>query len=545
LPSFSGAVAAGAAAVMAAYNRVNGQYMSEHSRLLDGVLRDEWGFEGPVVSDWWGTHDAVAAAKGGLDLEMPGVSPMAQRATRSRFLPLAMRVDLSGRLGVEPPLYWRPIDRWVAADGQPDPYPPSYFGDDLRDAVESGTVPEGTVDRMVHHVLTLYDQLGLLGGNRKDAGSVDAQAHHDLAREVATRGTVILENDGLLPLSGDESLAVIGANADRAKTGGGGSSAVTATRTVSPVDGLRDCAPSVRFERGVSPVAEPSTFEVPGRHWLRRRLSRGARDAAVSAAAEADVAVVVVQDDATESEDRESLRLPGGQDRLVRAVATANPQTVVVCRTSGPVRMPWVDEVGAVLATWYPGQADGEALADVCYGTDPGGRLPVTFGHEFGDYPVAEDRRYPGVGQRVHYDEDVFVGYRGFDHGTVDPLFAFGHGCSYTTFAYEDLSVTRAGEASRADLTVENTGKRHGRDVVQVYVSPPDGPVDRPPKELAAFRPVSLAPGEREQVSLTLPRRSLARYDVGNGWTVDAGTYEIVVGRSSTDQRLRTTMTID
>jgi beta-glucosidase len=204
---------------------------------------------------------------------------------------------------------------------------------------------------MVHHVLTLYDRVGLLGGNREDAGSVDAQAHHDLARKVATRGTVILKNDRLLPLSGDESLADIGANADRPKTGGGGSSEVTATRTVSPVSGLRDRAPSVHFERGVSPVAEPSTFDVPGRNWLRRRLSPGDRDAAVSAVARADVAVVVVQDAATESEDRESLRLPGGQDRLVRAVTRVNPQTVVVCRSSGPIQMPWVDEVGAVLVT--------------------------------------------------------------------------------------------------------------------------------------------------------------------------------------------------
>jgi len=545
LPSFRAAVAAGTAAVMAAYNRVNGRYMSEHAGLLDGVLRDEWEFEGPVVSDWWGTHDAVAAAEGGLDLEMPGVSPLARHATRSHFVRLVAQVDLSGRLGVDPPLYWRPIDRWVAEDGQPDPYPSSYFGDDLRDAVVSGTVPEGTVDRMVHHVLTLYDRLGLLGGNREDAGSVDVQAHHDLARKVATRGTVILKNDGLLPLSGDESLAVIGANADRPKTGGGGSSEVTATRTVSPVDGLRDRAPSVHFERGVPPVAEPSALDVPGRNWLRRRLSPGDRDAAVSAAARADVAVVVVQDAATESEDRESLRLPGGQDRLVRAVTSVNPQTVVVCRSSGPIQMPWVDEVGAVLVTWYPGQADGEALANVCYGTDPGGRLPVTFGHDFADYPVADDRRYPGVDQRVHYDEGVFVGYRGFEHRNVDPLFAFGHGRSYAAFAYEDLTVTWAGETPRVDLTVENIGDRHGRDVVQVYVSPPDGPVERPPKELAAFRPVSLAVGEREQVSLTLPRRSLARYDADNGWTVDAGTYEIVVGRSSVDQRLQTRMTIE
>ncbi|QLH76994.1 glycoside hydrolase family 3 C-terminal domain-containing protein [Halosimplex rubrum] len=573
LPGFRAAVDAGASAVMAAYNRVNGHYMSEHRDLLEGVLRDEWDFDGAVMSDWWGTHDAVAAAEGGLDLEMPGASVVELFAPRSRALRAMLRLRPSDRLGIDPPLVSRLVDRF-ADDGQPDPYPFDFFGEPLKRAVADGLVAEATIDRKVRRVLGLYDRFGMLDGGRSPGAegvggargpgdspsSVDWDDHHDLAREVARRGTVLLADDGVLPLDGDESLAVVGPNADEAKVGGGGSSEVTPTRTVSPVEGLRSRAPRVAFERGVKPVANPSMFDVPG-SGLRRRLRTGPDfEAAVEAAAAADVAVVVVQDGATEGEDRDSMALPGNQDRLVRAVAEANPRTVVLCRSSGPVEMPWADDVAAVVQTWYPGQADGAALADVLYGADPGGRLPMTVGRRFDDYPVAGDeRRYPGVDEHVHYDEGVFVGYRGFDRDGVAPRFPFGHGLSYADFGYDDLAVERVRTGGAVDdldapgldapgldatVTVENRADRPGREVVQAYVEPPAAPagVARPRRELAGFESIALDGGERRTVSLSVPRRALARYDRRDGWTVDAGEYGVVVGRSSREERVRATV---
>lgn len=539
LPPFREAVDADVSTVMAAYNRVNGRHMSEHPELLDGLLREEWGFDGVTVSDWWGTHDAVAAAKGGLDLEMPGVSPLELFAPRSRVLRALAGIGLSDRLGIEPPLYWRPIDRFVADDGQPDPYPPAFFGDELRRAVESGSVGPSLVSEKVRRVLGLYERVGLVGENEAPSRRrVDNGRHHEIAREAAVGGTVLLENDGVLPLSGGETLAVVGPNADEAKIGGGGSSEVTPTRTASPVDGLRERAPVVTFERGVDRVPNPSMFDLPGAGASRYVRSNRDIESAVEAASGADVAVVVVQDAATEGEDRDGLALPGEQNRLVGAVADANPRTVVVCRSSGPVTMPWLDDVAGVVETWYPGQADGEALGAVLYGEDPGGRLPVTYGREFSDYPVVGERRYPGVDGHVHYDEGVFVGYRGFDRDGVDPLFPFGHGLSYAAFSYEGLEVEPTGEGLLVSVTVENTAERPGREVVQAYVSPPEASVERPDRELGGFGSVQLAGGERRRVEFTVPRRRLAWYDPRTGWTVDSGEYAVTVGRSSRDARV-------
>jgi len=557
-PGFRAAVEAGVSTVMTAYNRVNGAYMSEHRDLVESVLREEWGFAGVTMSDWWGTHDAVAAAEGGLDLEMPGASVVELFAPKSRALRAMLAARLSERLGVDPPLYWRPLDRYIADNGQPDPYPYDFFGDRLERAVADGLVDEATVDEKVRHVLGLYESLGLLDGDRP-AGTVDWRVHHALARTVARRGTVLLENDGTLPLSGSERVAVVGPNADEAKVGGGGSSEVDPTRTVSPVEGIAERAASVRVEPGVERVANPSMFDAPWTELLERRRQEGVPDvdAAAAAADEADVAVVVVQDGATEGEDRDSLRLPGRQDELVAAVADANPDTVVVVRASGPVSMPWADDVASVLVTWYPGQADGAALADVLYGADPGGRLPVTFGRSFADYSVADPYRYPGIEGRAHYDEGVFVGYRGFDRDGVDPLFPFGDGRSYAAFAHDDLAVERGhggdGEtdadstdtALDVTVTVENQAQRPGREVVQAYVEPPDGPAERPLRELGGFAAVALEGGDSERVSVTIPRRALARYDPTDGWTVDPGEYAVVVGRSSRDERCRATVTLE
>jgi len=546
LPPFRAAVEAGASAVMAAYNEVNGRHMSEHRKLLDGLLRDEWGFTGVTMSDWWGTHDAADAAEGGLDLEMPGVSPLELFAPRSRALRAVSAVGLSDRLDIDPPIHWRLIDRFVAEDGQPDPYPSAFFDAPLRRAIEAGRVEEALLDEKVRRILALSERLGVTAtaGTPADR-SIDWDAHHDLAREIAVRGTVLLANDGVLPLRGGETLAVVGPNADEAKIGGGGSSEVTPPHSVSPVDGLRERAQSVTFERGIDRLPNPSMFDMPWTGLARSLRSQADIEAAREAAAAADVAVVVVQDVATEGEDRDGMALPSEQNRLVSAIADANPRTVVVCRSSGPVEMPWAEAVAAIVQTWYPGQAEGEALGAVLYGDDPGGRLPVTYGHSFEEYPVADERRYPGVDGQVHYEEGVFVGYRGFDRAGVDPLFPFGHGQSYATFEYDDLAIERVAGGLDVSLRVRNVSNRAGREVVQAYVSPPETAADRPERELGGSRTVQLTAGDSRRVSLAIPERALARYDERTGWTIDPGEYEVTVGRSSRDGRAIERLTLD
>ena len=546
LPPFRAAVEAGASAVMAAYNRVNGRHMSEHRELLEGVLREEWGFTGVTMSDWWGTHDARGSAEGGLDLEMPGVSPPELLAPQSRALRAVSTVGLSERLEIAPPIHWQLIDRFVAADGQPDPYPPSFFGAQLRQAVKAGRVEESILDAKVQRILALSERLDVTTPTETSWDrAIDWNAHHDLAREIAVKGTVLLANDGVLPLDGHETLAVVGPNADEAKIGGGGSSEVTPPRSISPVDGLREHAPAVTFERAIARIPNPSMFDMPWDGIADSLRSQEDIEAAKEAAAAADVAVVVVQDTATENEDRDAMALPGEQNRLVSAIAEVNPKTVVVCQSSGPVEMPWADTVAGIVQTWYPGQADGEALGAVLYGDDPGGRLPVTYGHSIEEYPVTTERQYPGVDGHVHYEEGVFVGYRGFDRDGIDPLFPFGHGLSYADFEYDDLAIERVTGGLDVSVRVSNVSNRSGREVVQAYVSAPETAADRPEQELGGSQSVQLAADETRRISLALPERALARYDERAGWTIDPGEYEVTVGRSSRDGRVTERLTVD
>ena len=277
----------------------------------------------------------------------------------------------------------------------------------------------------------------------------------------------------MLPLDEDATVALCGPNADRAKLGGGGSSEVTPFAQVSPLDGLRERADEVIFKRGLAPITESSLFDTfapegkadesddadstvdSGSGSGRDLDSEASLDDAVAAAETADCVVVVVEDDTTEGEDRSTLELPGGQDTLIEQVAAAAERTVVVRRTSGPIEMSWVEDIDALLETWYPGQADGAALASVLYGDhDPGGRLPVTFGHSAAEYPTASEEVFPGVDREARYDEGVFVGYRYFDREGTDPLFPFGHGLSYAEFEYGDPAIESVG----SDDTSSDTG---------------------------------------------------------------------------------------
>ena len=542
LPAFRAAVEeADVHAVMSAYNRVNGVHMSDHERLLTGVLKNEWGFEGVVVSDWWGTRSTVDAAVAGLDLEMPGV-------TLAEFLP----DDAEGPGG-------EADDSDGATDDSedpalpPQPDGPAYFGEPLRDAVEAGDVDEAVIDRKLERLLGVMDAIGSFdhggppheGGSRSDArqGELDSTRHRALAREVAIAGTVMLTNDGALPLDPDDSVAVIGPNADAAKLGGGGSSEVTPFVETSPLDGIRDAAGfEVPFERGIPRISESSFFD----DGVEAEPDTGSAPTvgdAVATAADVDCAVVVVQDDATEFRDRPDLALPGRQDELVAAVADAADRTVVVLRASGPVETPWIDAVDAALVTWYPGQADGEALADVLFGdADPGGRLPVTFGRSVDDYPTASAERFPGVDDVASYSEGVFVGYRHFDAEDREPTFPFGHGTSYADWTYEAVTVSEASSGFELAVDLTNAGDRAGTEVVQAYADRSVAPVPTPDRELVGFARVSVDPGETTTARIPVDREVLAYYD--DGWRVAPGEYPVHVGRSVRDARVSTTLSV-
>ena len=517
LPPFRAAVEAGVGSVMTAYNRVNGTHMSDHEHLVGDVLKGEWGFAGYVVSDWYGLETTVGAATAGLDVEMPGV-PSGPDDPNEEF-------------------------EWP--DGIPDGSRAGLFGEPLGNAIDDGRVSPDRLDDMVRRVLGQMARIGLLDG-RDRPGELDSERHRDLARTVAARGTVLLDNDGVLPLSDDADVTLVGPHVHEAKLGGGGSSETTPFHSVTPVDGLTARADgSVTAARGIPEIESVSLFDLlPFVESGHSTDDAGpdedsSLDDAVAAAEDADVAVVCARDATTEARDRDSLALPGRQDELIEAVADANDRTVVVLRTGGPVETPWRDDVAAVVEQWYPGQADGAALADVLYGDrDPGGRLPVTFAPEDA-YPTSDERRFPGTDGVAHYDEGVFVGYRHFDAVDDEPAYPFGHGDSYTTFGYGD--VTAVSDAT-VEVTVENTGDRAGREVVQAYVRPPtvEG-VARPEREFAGARSVALDAGESRTVSVDLDELAHSRYD--DGWTVDSGRYTVEVGRSVAD--VRTTVGID
>jgi beta-glucosidase len=466
--------------VMTAYNRLNGTYCSEDPWLLRSLLRDEWGFEGLLVSDWGANNDRVEAVRAGLDLEMPGAG------------------------GVH--------DATVL------------------DAIERGDLPEADVDACVARIAGLLADAAATAA--QPPPELDLDAHHALARRAAADAAVLLTNvDDALPLAEATRVVVIGRFGAEARYQGAGSSRVNPHRVDRAVDEMR----------AIADVAGGAVASVDGYdddHGLRPDLV----DEAVAAAREAEVAVVFVGLPGSmeaEGADRSHLRLPEQHDRLVRAVCDANPRTVVVVAAGAPVAMPWIDRPVAVLLAHLGGEAVGGGIADVLYGRrGPGGRLAETFARQSLD--IAADRWFPGTARQVQYREALYVGYRWFETAGVDVLFPFGHGLSFTTFEISDVtcSATTIGDDDTLEVTatVSNTGTRPGAEVVQVYVRPPASVVHRPALELRAFEKVHLAPGEQATVRCSLGRRAFAHWDVASaGWQVCAGAYEIVVGRSVRD----------
>jgi len=483
LPPFEAAVRqAHVGAVMCAYGLVDSAFSCQAPDLLTTVLRRELGFGGFVVSDWGATMSSAEAMLSGLDMQMP-----------------------------------------VA----------THFGGELAQDVASGVVPEAAVDTSARRILTTMFRIGVFDRPpppRAAAVSavVTSSDHRRIALRTAEEGSVLLKNeDAALPLeTRGGKIAVIGVPAAPETLpqfiSGGGSAYVAAATSVSPLAGLEARAArngdTIVYADGSDPAA------------------------AAAVAGQASVAIVFAYDVEREGLDRPNLSLPDQQDALIDAVARANSHTVVVLDTGGPVLMPWLDEVSAVLETWYPGQQDGSAVAALLFGdVDPSGRLPQTFPAADDAVPTSSPDQWPGANdaQDAFFSEGLEVGYRWYDREHVAPLFPFGFGLSYTRFRYGNLSLTRRRSTVTVSFTVRNAGTRAGAEVAQVYVADPQS-AGEPPRQLKGYARVPLKPGRSTRVRLTLPPRAFARWSTAaRRWTIVPGTYGIVVAGSSRDIRLQ------
>ncbi len=475
LPAFETAVKeAKPWTVMCSYNKLNGEFASESHRLLTEILRDEWGFEGAVVSDWGAVNERPAGVAAGLDLEMPGPGELSTKK--------------------------------------------------ILKAVESGALSEEAVTLAAQRVLELiYKYLG----NRTEGVTFDYEGHHEMARRMAAESMVLLKNqDSVLPISKEKTVAFIGQFAQRPRFQGGGSSHVNSYKVTGAVEAAKGL--NITYAPGFSEdgITADETLAVE----------------AEQAAKSADCAVVFIGlPEAWESEgfDRSHLRLPECQEKLVERVAAVQPNTVVVVHCGGAIEMPWLESAKAVLYAYLGGEAVGGATVDVLFGdVNPSGKLAETFPVQLEDNPSY--LYYFGEGDRVEYREGVFVGYRYYDKKKQRVLFPFGHGLSYTRFEYSGLTLDRTEmqdtDSLQVSVKVKNIGNVAGKEIVQLYVGDDESTVKRPLRELKGFEKVELAPGEEKAVTFSLGKRAFAYYNTQiSDWHVESGEFTIYVGPSSRD----------
>lgn len=520
LPGFKAAVQQGGVwCVMGAYNQFRGQHCCENDLLLNKILKGEWGFQGLVMSDWGGAHDTKEAVLNGLDLEM----------------------------------------------GSNGPYDSYYLARRFREGLANGTYPMSALDDKARRNIRVMLATHMLDG--KTTGSINTPEHQAAARKVAEEGMVLLKNDReALPLNLGKikTIAVIGDSANRKFAYGGQSAALKAFYEITPLQGLLN-----RVGPSANVVYSPG-FRIPARVGYGPPDAAGVRHElpttdngpksedlirrAVSAARSADVAIVFAglnHDRFFDSEgsDRMSLDLPFNQDELIRRVAAANRNTIVVMMAGGPVAMDkWLGHVPAVLQAWYPGMEGGNAIAEALFGDiDPSGKLPCTFPRKLSDSPAHALGAYPGKNGKEEYTEGLLVGYRWFDTKQIEPLFPFGYGLSYTKFEYGPASVTpgSAPGSFTVSLDISNDGDRDGAEVVQLYVKPGKEKLMRPMQELKGFSKVFLKAHEHKSVSIPLDASSFSYYDPDRkAWVAEAGKYELEIGSSSRDIRQRATAEI-
>lgn len=523
LPAFKAAVTEGGAwSIMGSYNLYQNQHGCHNKRLLCDILRDEWGFDGVVISDWGGTHDTAEAVENGLDLE---------------------------------------FGSWTngLTNGRSNAYDNYYLADPYLKLLREGKADMATLDNKVRNVLRLIFRTAMKSD--KGFGSLCSDEHYAAARRIGAEGIVLLRNkSNLLPLdpSKPQNILVVGENAVKMMTVGGGSSSLKVQRETSPLDGLRAQAPAgstVVWERGYvgDPTGEYNGVSSGQDLSESRSADRLIADAA-DAARRADVVIFVgglnkATGQDCEDSDRESLALPYNQDAVIEALVAANPRTVVVNVSGNAVAMPWADKVPAILQAWFLGSESGNSLADVIFGrVNPSGKLPMTFPVRLDDVAAHAVGEYPGTKRAdsdivdIRYNEGVMVGYRWFDTRKIRPLFAFGHGLSYTTFGYGKLSAdaSKIGPDGALTLSVDvtNTGSRAGAETVQLYISDTKASVKRPAKELKNFAKIYLEPGQTKTVTFTVRPSDLAFFDAGaHAWKAEPGEFRAHVGAASDDIR--------
>ena len=468
--------------VMCSYNKEDGVYLSEHEKLLDGVLKQEWGFGGMVVSDWGASNDRVEGIKAGMDLEMP--------SNRGKS-----------------------AEKIVAA-------------------VKTGMLSENDLDKSVARILALVEKSAT---NIKKEYRYDKEEHHMLAKKAAAQSSVLLKNDGILPLEQKEKVLVIGEFAKTPRYQGAGSSQINPNK----IDNALDAFDTLGIDYEYSPgYCIKSGKPDEGKIAEALRLAKDAEKVVIFAG--------LTDDYESEGYDREHLRMPESHNELIKRVSKINENTIVVLQNGSPVEMPWIDDVKAVLESYLGGQAGASAAVDILFGIiNPSGKLAETFPIKLADNPSYG--YFPGGPVTVEYRESIYVGYRYYDKAKKEVLFPFGYGLSYTDFEYSDLSVKKNGEYNyEVNLKVENTGEFAGVEIVQLYVKSNGSQLFKAEKELKGFVKVSLEPGEKKGVSFVLDKRTFAFYDTQiNDWNVDSGEYGVSIGASSADIRLSSYIMIE
>jgi len=471
--------------IMCAYNKLNGVYCSENHELLLDILKDEWGFEGLVVSDWGAVHDRVASLKAGLDWEMPG-----------------------------------PQDRRVKA---------------VVNAVRSAELDESILNESVRRILNVVFK----AQKTTKGAQFDLDAHHKKAQKIASEGMVLLKNNGILPLNGQKQIAVIGRSAESPHFQGGGSSYINPTRTSVPLAELKSSlvASDLSYTEG---YPKDNTFR-------QDMIDQAVGLAAKADVALLFIALPSFKE--SEGYDRPDLDLTAQQVALIQAVTSVQPQTVVILNNGSAVAMSaWIDGAAAVLESWMMGQAGGAAIAEILTGkVNPSGKLSETFPLKSSDIPAHIN--WPGGNRKVSYGEGIFIGYRYYDSKQMNVLFPFGYGLSYTTFAYSEPKVSTSSfndvDGLTVSVNVTNTGKVPGKEIVQVYLHDHKSSLVRPQKELKGFEKVDLLPGETKTVSVSLDFRSFAFFHPGyHQWITENGEFDILLGASSSDIRCSQTVTL-
>ncbi|UTG64218.1 glycoside hydrolase family 3 C-terminal domain-containing protein [Elizabethkingia anophelis] len=538
LPPFKAAVQEGDSwTIMGAYDKYKNQYASQNEYLLNKILKGEWGYKGVVVSDWGAVNNTEQAIHNGLDMEFGSWTNGLSAGTRNAY------------------------DNF-------------YLAKPYLDLIKSGKVGTTELDDKVRRILRLAYNTTM--NPNKPLGNIASEDHMAVAKEIGEEGIVLLQNNNsVLPINTDKvrKIAVIGENAIKMMTVGGGSSSLKVKYETLPLEGIKSRfgkKADVQFARGyVGDVGGEYNGVKSGQNLKDDRPASELLNEAVTLAKKSDVVIFVgglnksdYQD--SEGHDRKGLGLPYNQDQLISALAKANKNLAVVLVSGNAVAMPWIKEVPAIVQGWYLGSEAGNALAAVLAGdANPSGKLPFTFpvklednaAHQMGEYPGNKEELAAGKGKdqknpiNITYNEGIFVGYRWHDTKNIKPLFSFGHGLSYTTFEYGKVHADKTQMAQDGKITftvsIKNTGKREGAEVAQLYISDLKSSVPRPVKELKGFEKINLKPGEQKEVSFTIDKSALSFFDAAtHQWVAEPGEFEALVGASSSDIKTKMKFTL-